>query len=180
MRISKPGISVMESHDLMANKPPGIKFNIAWKAFLTVGGLGYSPLAPGTVGALGALLPAILLIKLVGNADLWLLFLVILVSVLGIIGSNIAEKEWGKDPSKIVIDEAAGIWISLLFTGTSWFFIISAFVLFRFFDIFKPLGIRQAERLPGGTGVMADDILAGVYTNIVLQGLLYFVPELRY
>lgn len=161
------------------NKKPGNQFNIIWKAIVTVGGLGYSPLAPGTVGALGALIPAMLILKFSDNPDLWLILLVVLSTIFGIIGSNIAEKEWGKDPSKIVIDEAAGMWISLLFTGTSWFTIISAFVLFRFFDIFKPFGIRKAERLPGGTGVMFDDILAGVYANLVLQGLLYFVPELR-
>ncbi len=171
--------SVIESDDLMSNTTPGKEFNIIWKSIVTVGGLGYSPIAPGTAGALGALLPAILILKFSGNPDLWLILMVVLTTILGIIGSNIAEKEWGKDPSKIVIDEAAGMWISLLFTGTSWFTIISGFVLFRFFDIFKPLGIRKAESIPGGTGVMVDDILAGVYANLVLQGLLYFVPELR-
>ncbi len=169
MRINSAGVSTSFK-----------EFNIFWKAIVTFGGLGYSPLAPGTVGALGALLPAILILKFTGNPDLWLILMVILFSTLGTIGSNIAERDWGKDPSKIVIDEAAGMWISLLFTGTSWFAIISAFVLFRFFDIFKPFGIRKAERLPGGSGVMADDILAGVYANLILHGLLYLVPELRY
>jgi phosphatidylglycerophosphatase A len=65
--------------------------------------------------------------------------------------------------------------ISLLFVPITVQWIVTALVLFRFFDIVKPLYIRKAEALPGGWGVMTDDILAGVYSNIVLQGVIYFI-----
>lgn len=98
-----------------------------------------------------------------------------LVVIIGIWSSNIVEKDWGKDSSRVVIDEVAGMCISLLFVPITIQWIVIALVLFRFFDIVKPLYIRRAEALPGGWGVMTDDILAGVYSNIVLQGVIYFI-----
>jgi len=88
---------------------------------------------------------------------------------MGIWSSSKVEKEWGKDSSKVVIDEAAGMCLSLLFLPVKLKFIITAFILFRFFDIVKPLYIRNLERLPHGWGVMADDLLSGIYTNIIMQ-----------
>ncbi|MEO8171904.1 MAG: phosphatidylglycerophosphatase A [Sediminibacterium sp.] len=97
------------------------------------------------------------------------------VIIIGIFSSTIVEKDWGKDSSRVVIDEVAGMCVSLLFVPIAIQWIVIALVLFRFFDIVKPLYIRKAEALPGGWGVMTDDILAGVYSNIVLQGVLYFI-----
>lgn len=97
------------------------------------------------------------------------------VIIIGTWSSTIVEKDWGKDSSRVVIDEVAGMCISLLFVPITIQWIVIALVLFRFFDIVKPLYIRKAETLPGGWGVMTDDILAGVYSNIVLQGVLYFI-----
>jgi phosphatidylglycerophosphatase A len=85
-----------------------------------------------------------------------------------------AEVVWGKDSSRIVIDEVAGMCISLLFVPVSLQYLITGLLLFRFFDIVKPLFIRRAETLPGGWGVMMDDVLAGVYTNILLQVIIHF------
>ncbi len=98
-----------------------------------------------------------------------------LVVIIGIWSSTLVEKDWGKDSSRVVIDEAAGMCISLLFVPITIQWIVIALVLFRFFDIVKPFYIRKAEALPGGWGVMMDDILAGVYSNIVLQGVIYFI-----
>ena len=70
---------------------------------------------------------------------------------------------------KVVIDEMIGVWIALLGFALTPFNLIAAFILFRFFDIAKPLGIRQLENIKGGWGVMLDDVLAGVYANVVLQ-----------
>jgi phosphatidylglycerophosphatase A len=98
--------------------------------------------------------------------------LTLVVIAIGVWCSNELEVEWGKDNGKIVIDEVAGMQISLLFIPVSLFTIVSAFLLFRFFDIAKPLLIKRMEKLPKGWGVMFDDILAGIYSNIVLQLLI--------
>jgi phosphatidylglycerophosphatase A len=97
------------------------------------------------------------------------------VIIIGTWSSTVVEKDWGKDSRRVVIDEVAGMCISLLFVPITVQWIVTALVLFRFFDIVKPMYIRRAEALPGGWGVMTDDILAGVYSNIVLQGVIYFI-----
>lgn len=109
----------------------------------------------------------------VNNSHLYFLMATILITVLGIWVSNKVEADWGKDSSKVVIDEVAGMCISLLFVSPTIANLLTGFVLFRFFDIVKPLLIRKAEALPGGWGVMADDVLAGVYANILLQLIVY-------
>jgi phosphatidylglycerophosphatase A len=95
-----------------------------------------------------------------------------LVLAAGVASAGAVEKIWGHDSNRIVIDEVAGMMISLLFVPAQWTYGLTGFVLFRFFDIVKPLGIKQAERLPGGWGVMADDVLAGVYARLLLQVLI--------
>lgn len=92
----------------------------------------------------------------------------------GIWSANEVEPYWGKDSSRVVIDEAAGICISLLFVPVTPVHVLVALLLFRFFDIVKPLFIRRVEKLPGGWGVMLDDVLAGIYSNIVLQLMIYY------
>lgn len=96
------------------------------------------------------------------------------ITILGIWSSGVVSKIWGKDPSKVVIDEVAGMCISLLLVPVTVKYVISALILFRFFDIAKPLLIKKLERLPGGWGIMLDDVLAGIYTNIILQAALWF------
>src|SRR5690606_13705222 len=95
----------------------------------------------------------------------WLVTLLIM--LLGTWSAGHVEKQWGKDHQRVVIDEVAGMCISLLMVPLSVPYIAAGLILFRFFDIAKPLYIRRAERLPGGWGVMADDILAGLYTNLL-------------
>ena len=100
----------------------------------------------------------------------YLVFVVtVAITFLGIYVGNKVEPEWGKDSSRVVIDEVAGMLITMLFVPANLYLLLCGLVLFRFFDILKPLGIRRLEALPGGTGVMMDDVLAGVYGNIVLQ-----------
>ena len=96
-----------------------------------------------------------------------------LITLLGIKTANEVEVLWGKDHQRVVIDEVAGMCITLLFVPIQIKYIIVGLILFRFFDILKPLGIRQLEKLPGGWGVMADDVLAGIYANIVLQAIIF-------
>ena len=126
-------------------------------------GSGFSPFAPGTVGALLATLIWFGLSLLISETCLlWTtVALISLFTVAGIWATDRLEPYWGEDPSRVVVDEMVGVWITLLAAP-------AGHVWFRFFDILKPLGIRRMEKLPGGVGVMMDDVLAGVYGFIVL------------
>lgn len=144
------------------------------KIIATGFGAGFSPFAPGTAGALLAtviwgglalLIPFDTLLVVTG-------ILVVLSTIAGIWAANGLKPIWGEDPSRIVVDEMAGVWIALLGVEEgNIYHILLAFALFRLFDIFKPLGIRRMEQLKGGVGVMMDDILAGVYSLALLIGL---------
>jgi len=93
----------------------------------------------------------------------------LLIVALGIWSAGAVEGIWGKDNQRIVIDEWAGMCVALLWIPLFPRYILPAFLLFRFFDIVKPLFIKKLEQLPGGWGVMFDDLLAGLYTNLLLQ-----------
>ncbi len=98
------------------------------------------------------------------------------VFILGVPVSHHAEKQLGKDSGHIVIDEFSGYLISVLFIPRSLGYLFAAFILFRIFDILKPPPIRKIEEsVPGGAGIMADDVLAGIYANICLQLWRYFL-----
>lgn len=103
------------------------------------------------------------------EAFLYPLLFTIAITCVGIWSANKVEPLWGKDHSRVVVDEVAGMCITLLFVPISISYIFIGLILFRFFDILKPLYIRKLESLKGGWGVMGDDVLAGVYSNIVLQ-----------
>jgi len=107
------------------------------------------------------------------NNPLYLLVLTILVTVLGIYVGDKVEPYWGKDSYRVVIDEVSGMMVTMLFIPHNLYFLLAGLVLFRFFDIVKPLYIRRMEAFPGGVGVMMDDVLAGVYANIVLQAIVF-------
>jgi phosphatidylglycerophosphatase A len=98
----------------------------------------------------------------------------LVITFAGVWSSSVMEAVWGKDPSKVVIDEVAGMCIGLLFLPVTIKYLLCAFILFRFFDIVKPLYIRKMELLPKGWGIMFDDVLAGAYTNILLQFVIWF------
>lgn len=139
-------------------------------------GVGFFPYGPGTMGALFAIVVWYLLSLLVSMPSLIgiTLALVVLFTFLGAWSATVSERYWGEDPSRVVIDEVVGQWIVLLaipFDFQLWHVVV-ALALFRFFDIVKPLGVRKMENFKGGWGIMADDILAGVYGFIVLQLLL--------
>ena len=97
---------------------------------------------------------------------------------IGVAAANALEAEWGHDAQKIVIDEIVGVWIALLFTPLNCMTLLLGFILFRFFDIAKPLGVRKMERFKGGWGVMMDDALAGVYAWLVLKAIGLLFPVL--
>ena len=154
---------------------------IFWKIIATGFGSGYSPVAPGTAGALLASLilwglHTWLHVPFGGGwrQTMWLLPLLIFFFFLGVVAAAKLTPKWGHDPSKVVVDEMVGLWIAMLGVPFSWLNLALAFVLFRGFDIWKPFGIRRLERLPGGWGVMMDDVVAGIYSCFVLQGYLSF------
>jgi phosphatidylglycerophosphatase A len=129
-------------------------------------GTGYAPLAPGTAGSLLGLL----VWWFWSGLNPWLqLSFIATFFFLGVWAATLAEKDWGHDAGKIVIDEVVGVWITLWLLPKSLLLFVLGFLLFRAFDIIKPLGARQSQKLPGGWGVMVDDLIAGVYANIVLQ-----------
>lgn len=97
------------------------------------------------------------------------ILLIMLLLIIGVWSATEVEKIWGKDNYRIVIDEVAGMMIALLFVPGKIKYVLAALVLFRFFDILKPLGIKQMEKFPAGWGVMADDVLAGIYSLVVLH-----------
>lgn len=155
------------------NKPPRFYVMIA-----TGFGAGFSRLAPGTAGALVATLGWLALSYFV-SATFLLIITILLIGVftiLGIMAGDKLEPFWGEDSQRIVVDEMVGVWIALLAVpGNDLIYAAAAFVLFRLFDIFKPLGIRRMESFKGGVGVMMDDILAGVYSCVLLIGVRWII-----
>ena len=145
------------------------------KLSATVFGIGYIGKGGGTVAAVFCCICWYL--AWYGNYHaIFAILITAVITALGVWSGNKVESLWGKDHSRVVIDEVAGMAISLLFIPVTIKYIIAALILFRFFDIVKPLFIRKLEALPGGWGVMADDVLAGIYANIVLQLVILFFP----
>lgn len=150
------------------SSPPG-RFSIA-----AVSGLysGYSPVAPGTMGSIVALL--FLLIP--GFSVPWILGPIIVITFLaGVFISTKFSTETTPDPSFVVIDEVAGMWISVIFLPHTLLSLAAAFLAFRILDIIKPFPCRRLERLPGGWGIMMDDVAAGVYANLVTRVIIEIV-----
>ena len=105
-----------------------------------------------------------------------LLLITVVITLIGIYVGDKVEPFWGKDSYRVVIDEVAGMLITMVFVPHNPWLLLAGFILFRFFDMVKPLFIRRLEKLPGGTGVMMDDILAGIYSNILIQIFLLIRP----
>ena len=142
------------------------------KSIATVAYIGYAPIAPGTAGSAAA---AVLLWLLPSLAPGTGIGIVIVLIIVGIWAASRAEHIYGHDASKIVIDEFAGYFLAVLFLPKTWLILLLGFFIFRFFDIFKPYPIHLGEKLKGGWGIMADDLMAGVATNILLRiGMLIF------
>lgn len=101
----------------------------------------------------------------------------ILLFFLGVWASNNLEKTYGEDPQFIVIDEAVGFLVSVIFLPKSFIFWALGIAIFRLFDIWKPFPIKDLEKFSNGFGVMLDDVFAGVYTNLALQILFHFLGK---
>lgn len=138
--------------------------------------------APGTMGTLVAFL---LFIPVAGHAiAFWCVFAIVI--LLSVPVSTAMEKRLGsKDPQSVVIDEIAGYFVAVaalpipMFPESRFFlYAVLAFVLFRIFDIWKPFPIRQLQGIPSGWGIVIDDIIAGVYANILLRFFIHFYPPI--
>ncbi len=156
-------------------KPPTVGSRVAL-AVATFGFSGYSPLAPGTAGSAAGLL---LIVPLRWLGIAWLdLATALGLFAIGVWSATVVERQLGvEDPGIVVIDEVLGMLVSLLWLPLSWPVVVVAFLLFRAFDIIKPWPAGRFERLGGGLGIMADDAMAGVYANLVVQVLVWWRPE---
>ncbi len=164
------------SPDLGLSKP----VRVFIEAFTSVFGSGYSPFASGTAGTVVAMLLFWFLAPPYGG---WLAYIVatMLLTLGGIYGATAIEGVYGrKDDGRVVIDEVCGFLVTMLFAwNAAWstqqkiFVLFGGFVLFRIFDIVKPAPARGLQRLPGGWGIMVDDLIAGVYACVVLHVILF-------
>jgi len=157
--------------------PASAKGDLVSKAALlvaTAGGAGYSPIVPGTAGSLVGVATFWGLTRL----PLWVqVAATVALFLVGVAASTRAAQVAGrKDPGIVVVDEVVGQWTSLLFLPFGLGTAFVGFVLFRIFDVLKPWPARDFEALPGGLGIMADDVMAGVYANLVLRVVLLVVP----
>jgi phosphatidylglycerophosphatase A len=160
-------------------------------AIATAFGLGYLPKAPGTFGSLGGVAISMGLLwlgsrhsleamRIERDVNFWTVGMtssypdygiVLLIAILGVFVADRAAKFAGKkDPQFVVIDEVSGQMLTYFspFTVLNWKYLLLGFILFRVFDIWKPFPARQAESLPGGLGIMADDWVAGIYAALGL------------
>ncbi|MEO8500750.1 MAG: phosphatidylglycerophosphatase A [Vicinamibacteria bacterium] len=133
-------------------------------------GSGYSPFAPGTAGS------AVGLLFVWGMSTLGLtgqIIATVVVSIVSMVAADIVAKSMGlKDPGLIVADEIAGMMVTMIAIPLSAKSLLLGFILFRVMDVVKPPPARQFEHLKGGIGIVADDLMAGVYAQLVLRGLL--------
>jgi len=144
----------------------------------TCGGLGYIPVAPGSVGALVGVGLAVALARL-PVPDLWASVIVaaaaLLILAVGVSAATSAEAYFGrKDPGHVIIDEVMGQMVVLAVNPRAgWKWLLGAYLLFRVFDVVKPFPARRLERLRGGWGIMLDDLAAGIWALAAFSLLRY-------
>ncbi|MBM3330610.1 phosphatidylglycerophosphatase A [candidate division WOR-3 bacterium] len=137
---------------------------------------GYFPIAPATATSLFVLLPAFFLARL----PVWNAATAVLLFFVGVPIATDLERVWGKDPHRVTIDEVVGTLVTFFLNPVSLWGLGVGFLLWRFFDIVKLPFIDKSQRLPGGWGIMMDDVLAGICANLVLRLVLLLLPVLRY
>jgi phosphatidylglycerophosphatase A len=146
-------------------------------AIATIAGAGYFPIAPGTVGSAVGIVIYLLTRQM---APAWQIGLLLAISLIGIWAADVAERHFQReDPGHVIIDEVAGQLMTLLLLDVGITGAVIGFFVFRILDIIKPWPARQLESLHGGLGIMADDLMAGVYGWIIMWGLIHFVPAIR-
>lgn len=153
------------------------------KLFIGTGfGSGYLPKAPGTFGSLFALIPSYFLLQYQPLAGI--IAFVIVCSLLTLWTAKACEEKWGKDPGIMVIDEFAGQALTFISIPLSSYLLpdilllSTGFFLFRIFDIWKPFGIGNVQKIGGGMGILLDDLIAGFYAFICLKTLIFVFPNI--
>lgn len=138
---------------------------------------GYFPFAPGTAGTIFAMAIYFFEYWIFGKVS-WIAnaIIVFICAIPAIKIGDAGEEYFGeKDPPEVVLDEVMGYWISVLFWPFNWKIALGAFVLFRLYDTIKPRPIRKLEEREGGFGIMIDDYIAGIYTNITIALGVYIL-----
>jgi phosphatidylglycerophosphatase A len=135
---------------------------------------GYFPLAPGTMGTIVAI-PFYFIISLF-NSIIYYSIIILVLFIIGTIASSKAIKIYRQeDPSPVVLDEIVGFLVALFLIEITWWRLLAAFFIFRFFDITKPFPVGAVERIGKGFGIMADDLIAGIYTNLIMHLAIKFL-----
>ena len=131
---------------------------------------GYIPVASGTFGSL----VAIVIYLIPGFEQLQIILpSIVILFVYGVFVSSKFEKLYGKDPSQCTVDEVVGTWIALIALPKTAYIISTSFLVWRALDIIKPFPARSSEKLPGGWGIMIDDVISGFYSLIIVQLVVY-------
>lgn len=140
----------------------------------TAGYTGYFPIAPGTAGsAVGLVVYAALRWT---DSSVIEAVAIIAALVVGVWAADLAERQLGKDPSVVVIDEVMGMLVTLAFLNVTVLGAAIGFLIFRIFDVVKPYPAGRLEHLHGGPGIMLDDVMAGIYGNITMRMLIAVFP----
>lgn len=137
---------------------------------------GYSPVAPATVTSLAVLPGVWFLVRLPWSLQL---LAIVVTFFVGVPVATLLERAWGHDPGRVTIDEVSGTLVTFFLNPVSLPGLAVGFLLWRFFDIVKLPVIDRSQRLPGGWGIMTDDLLAGVCANTALRLCLLLLPVLR-
>lgn len=141
------------------------------RAVLSVGYIGYMPVAAGTWGSL----PGVLLAWLLRDQPYYAGVCIVVLFGIGVVWGDHGRRYWGReDAGQIVLDEVVGQMITLILLPPTAKVLILGFFLFRAFDVWKPPPARQLEGLHGGLGVMSDDVMAGIYAHLVLRAIVHF------
>ncbi len=138
-------------------------------------GSGYAPIAPGTAGSLVGLILFWPLSRLPVGVQVAAVVLGFLAGVAA--STRVAARLGRKDPGLVVVDEVVGMWITMLWVPFGPLTAALGFLAFRVMDIVKPFPARRLEALPAGWGIMADDVMAGVYANLLVRLVLFVLPR---
>ena len=131
-------------------------------------GIGYLPIPARATLASAIAVLAFWFMPFDGES-LWMILLIGSTATVGTWAAWRTLRPGEDDPKRVVIDEFAGMWMTFIFIPKEWYLAVAAFLLFRLFDVWKPLGIARLERLPGGVGIMADDVGAGLLGAVILN-----------